>query len=143
MVRASPLPVIFQVFSYWSPPRGQKSQQSEHPVHILTSVGRSSSPSPMESVGQAATHTPHRTHLSASMTAFSRSQNQTFPGASSMSFINSRMSKPAMPLTSPAGDYRDETAQSFPELLALLAARPLVEPLALATFLLEAFEDGD
>src|SRR5919206_2198736 len=89
------LPVIFHVLSYWRPPRGQKSQHSEQPVHILTSFGRSSSPIPMESVGHAATHTPHWTHLSASMTDFSRSQNQTFPGASSMSFIKSRMSKPA------------------------------------------------
>src|SRR5918994_6086075 len=88
-------PVIFQVDSYCSPPRGQKSQQSEQPVHILTSFGRSSSPIPMESDGQAATHTPHCTHRSASMTAFSRSQNQTFPGASSMSFIISLISKPA------------------------------------------------
>src|ERR671917_2660233 len=85
----------FHVASYWRPPRGQKSQHREQPVHILTSVGRSSSPMPMESVGQAATQTPHCTHLSASMTDFSRSQNQTFPGASSMSFINSRISKPA------------------------------------------------
>src|ERR671933_1840725 len=94
MVRAAPLPVIFHVDSYCNPPLGQKSQHSEQPVHILTSFGRSSSPIPMESVGQAATHTPHWTHLSASMTAFSRSQNQTFPGASSISFMKSRMSKP-------------------------------------------------
>src|SRR5829696_824120 len=85
----------FQVASCRKPPLGQKSQHSEQPVHILTSLGRSSSPTPMESVGQAATHTPHCTHLSASMTAFSRSQNQTLPGASSMSFISSLMSKPA------------------------------------------------
>src|SRR3712207_3049540 len=83
------------VASCRKPPRGQKSQHSEQPVHILTSLGRSSSPTPIESVGQAATHTPHCTHLSASMTDFSRSQNQTFPGASSMSFINSRISNPA------------------------------------------------
>src|ERR671922_1718110 len=88
-------PESFQVASCLNPPLGQKSQHSEQPVHILTSLGRSSSPMPIESVGHAATHTPHCTHLSASMTAFSRSQNQTFPGASSISFINSRMSKPA------------------------------------------------
>src|SRR5215217_2631958 len=88
-------PVIFQVDSYCSPPRGQKSQQSEQPVHILTSCGRSSSPMPIESVGQAATHTPQCTQRSASITAFSRSQNQTLPGASSTSFIISLMSKPA------------------------------------------------
>src|ERR687889_2645163 len=88
-------PVIFQVDSYCRPPRGQKSQHSEQPVHILTSWGRSSSPIPIESVGQAATHTPHCTQRSASITAFSKSQNQTLPGASSMSFIISLMSKPA------------------------------------------------
>src|SRR5215203_4478690 len=106
--RASPLPVIlkscsapealvpfwcaessFQVASYCSPPRGQKSQHREQPVHILTSLGRSSSPILMESVGQAATHTPHCTQRSASMTPCSRSQNQTLPGASSISFISS------------------------------------------------------
>src|SRR5918912_2523370 len=107
------LPVIFQVDSYCRPPRGQKSQHSEQPVHILTSLGRSSSPMPMESVGQTATHTPHCTHLSASMTACSRSQNQTLPGASSMSFISSRMSKPATLPTPVTGDYRDEAAQGL------------------------------
>jgi hypothetical protein len=90
------LPEIFHVASYCKPPRGQKSQHSEQPVHILTSSGRSSEPIPMESVGHAATHTPHCTQRSASMTACSRSQNQTFPGASSISFIMSLMSKPAM-----------------------------------------------
>src|ERR687893_1268124 len=108
-------PVIFQVDSYCRPPRGQKSQHKEHPVHILTSVGRSSSPMPMESVGHAATHTPHCTQRSASMTALSRSQNQTFPGASSMSFISSLMSKPDIRLTSPAGDRR-KAPQRLPEL---------------------------
>src|SRR5215210_3741818 len=96
MLSPSESPVIFQVDSYCRPPRGQKSQHKEQPVHILTSSGRSSSPMPMESVGQAATHTPHCTQRSASITAFSRSQNQTLPGASSMSFIISLMSKPAI-----------------------------------------------
>src|SRR5918998_2581857 len=88
-------PVIFQVDSYCRPPRGQKSQHSEQPVHILTSWGRASSPIPIESVGQAATHTPHCTQRSASITAFSKSQNQTLPGASSVSFMSSLISKPA------------------------------------------------
>src|SRR3712207_9291623 len=60
-----------------------------------------------------------------------------------MSFINSRMSKPATLLTSAIGDYRNETAQGLPELFVLLATRPLVEPFALAPFLPEALEDGD
>src|SRR3712207_9031682 len=75
-------PVIFQVASYCRPPRGQKSQQSEQPVHILTSSGRSSSPMPMESVGQAATQTPHCTQRSASMTACSRRSEERRVGKS-------------------------------------------------------------
>src|SRR5215210_341479 len=135
-----PFPVIFQVDSYWRPPRGQKSQHSEQPVHIFTSVGRSSSPIPIESVGHAATHTPHCTQRSASMTAFSRSQNQTFPGASSMSFIISRMSKPATLL--PPDRHRRATPQGVPELAVLFAAGPLVEALAVAALLLEPLEDA-
>ena len=76
-------------------------------------------------MGQAATQTPHWTQRSASMTASSSSQNQTLPGASSMSFISSRILKPAM---------------SRPPLLARVARssafgsapRPLVEALAVA-----------
>src|SRR5215210_4715036 len=140
MPRPFPLPVIFHVASYCKPPRGQKSQHSEQPVHILTRVGRSSSPIPIESVGQAATHTPHCTQRSASMTAFSRSQNQTFPGASSMSFIISRMSKPATLL--PPDRHRRAAPQGVPELAVLFATGPLVEALALAALLLEPLEDA-
>ena len=132
-------PVIFQVDSYCNPPRGQKSQHNEQPVHILTSSGRSSSPMPMESVGQAATHTPHCTQRSASITAFSRSQNQTFPGASSMSFIMSLMSKPAITRT----PRSDRLPQRLAQLGVPLPPGPLVEALALATLFLELFEDGD
>src|SRR4051794_18570061 len=138
---ASPLPVIFHVTSCRKPPLGQKSQHREQPVHILTSLGRSSSPIPMESVGHAATQTPHCTQRSASMTAFSSSQNQTFPGASSMSFISSRMSKPDTALLPPDRD-RCEAAQRLAELLVVLAARPLVESLALAALLPELLEDA-
>src|SRR3954447_8594854 len=77
----------FPSASYRNPPRGQKSQQSEQPVHIFTSVGMSSAPIPSESEGQAAMQAPHSMQRPASMTARSSSQNQTLPGASSMSFI--------------------------------------------------------
>src|SRR5215213_11042706 len=82
--------------SYRRPPLGQKSQQSEQPVHIFTSFGRSSTPMPSESDGQAAMQTPHCTQRPASITARSNSQNQTLPGASSMLFISSRTAKAAV-----------------------------------------------
>ena len=129
----------FHVASYWRPPRGQKSQHSEQPVHILTSVGKSSSPIPIESVGQAATHTPHCTQRSASMTACSRSQNQTFPGPP-----RCRSSAPgcrSQPQLASSAWRRRRAPQDLPELHVALPARPRVEAFALAPLLLEALED--
>ena len=89
--------------------------------------------------------TPHCTQRPASITARSSSQNQTLPGASSMSFISSRIAK--APRSSVAG----------PPLLVTLGKpvcvarssvvrhppRPLVEPLALAPLPGVAVEEAD
>src|ERR1019366_3200482 len=81
--------------SYRSPPRGQKSQHSEHPVHILTSSGRPLSLlTPIEFDGHTATQVPHWMQRSAKITPASSSQNQVLPGGSVTPFISSRMRKP-------------------------------------------------
>ena len=71
---------------------GQKSQHSEHPVHIFTNSGRSvSSLTPMEFEGHTATQVPHWMQRSAWITPASSSQNQTLPGGSVIPFICSLM----------------------------------------------------
>ena len=76
-----------------SPARGQKSQHSEHPVHIFTSSGRLvATLTASEFEGQTATHVPHCTHRSVLRTAASSSQNHVLPLGSSTPFIESRIS---------------------------------------------------
>src|SRR5215217_8213753 len=68
---------------------------------------------PSESDGQAAMQTPHCTQRPASITARSSSQNQTFPGASSISFISSRMAKAEL-IPPPPNQWLEHHLRSVP-----------------------------
>src|SRR4029450_8536649 len=81
----------------------------------------------------AAMQAPHWTQRSASMTAASSYQNQSLPGASSMSLISSRILSPAM--SGPSSEGRSQ-------LVVGEAPGPLVERLAVAALGAVAGDQG-